>query len=225
MRHETASSSQSAFVIAGAAHASALRRRLAHDPAITVFSETESLDALRLMLENPPKVLVFDAAIVRTARGALIVARLKEHAGVDVRVLIQDEASLPMLLIEHGIALHAASRPIEGCGTRGAKRFPMKPDVEIVVDGERSRLVNLSATGAQVVLPARVQPRQSVRMTLIGEKSEKRFSALVAWSTVELARSAAKYRAGVSFVDADATAIEAFCLRHGETAQAARTSS
>lgn len=215
--HQPASSSPKAFVIASAAHATALRRRLEHDPTITVFSESESLEALRLILENPPKVLALDAAIVKTARGALIVARLKEHAGVDVRVLTEDEASLPVLLVEHEIALHAASQPIEGCGTRGAKRFPMKPDVEIVVDGERSRLVNLSATGAQLVLPARVQPRQSVRLTLIGEKAEKRFSALVAWSTVELAHSAVKYRAGVNFIDPDAVAIEAFCLRHSVT--------
>ena len=33
--------------IAGSAHAAALRRRLEHDPTITVFSEAESLDALR----------------------------------------------------------------------------------------------------------------------------------------------------------------------------------
>jgi hypothetical protein len=63
-----------AFVIAGASHA-ALRVRLESDPAITVFSESESLDALRLILENPPNVLALDSAIVNTARGAQIVAR------------------------------------------------------------------------------------------------------------------------------------------------------
>ncbi|MSO56965.1 MAG: PilZ domain-containing protein [Acidobacteria bacterium] len=218
MLHQPGLQSPSAFVIAGAAHASALRRRLDHDPSITVFSESESLDALRLILEKPPKVLALDSAIVKTARGALIVSTLKEHAGVDVRVLTEDETSLPMLLVNHSLALQAASEPIEGCGTRGAKRFTMKTGVEIVVDGERSRLVNLSASGAQLVLPARVQPRQSVRLTLIGENAGKRFNGLVAWATVELERSAVKYRAGVSFVDPDANSIEAFCLRHGVTA-------
>ena len=204
----------SAFVIAGSAHAAALRRRLEHDPTITVFSESESLDALRLILENPPRVLALDSAVVKTARGALIVARLKEHKGVDVRVLCEDEGSLPVLLTQQDVALHAASQPLDGCGTRGAKRFAMKADMEVVVDGERSRLVNLSITGAQLVMPARVQPRQSVLLTLIDEKSEKRFRALVAWSTVELAQSMVKYRAGVSFVDPDPGAIEAFCHRN-----------
>ena len=208
----------SAFVIAGSAHAAALRRRLEHDPTITVFAESESLDALELILANPPKVLALDSAIVRTARGAQIVSQLKAHVSVDVRVLTEDEASLPMLLAIHDIALHAASRPIEGWGTRGAKRFAMKPGVEVVVDGERSRLVNLSVSGAQLVLPARVQPRQHLRLTLVDKTCERRFRALVAWSTVELADSMVKYRAGVSFVDPDPNAIDAFCIRNAVTA-------
>jgi hypothetical protein len=203
-----------AFVIAGASHATALRRRLESDPTITVFSESESLDALRLIIENPPSVLALDSAIVNTARGALIVARLKEHNSVDVRVLCEDESNVPLLLSREDMALQAASLPIEGCGTRGAKRFPMKSDVEVVVDGERSLLVNLSVTGAQLVLPARVQPKQSIRVTFVEEQTERRFSALVAWSTVEFAKSMMKYRAGVRFIDADPGAIEAFCLRH-----------
>lgn len=203
-----------AFVIAASTHAAALRRRLENDPTITVFSESESLEALRLILEHPPEVLALDSAIVNTARGALVVARLKEHNGVDVRVLCEDAAHLPVLLAREDIALHAASQPIASCGTRGAKRFPMKSDVEVVVDGERSLLVNLSITGAQLVRPGRVQPKQSIRVILVEKNVEQRFSALVAWSTVELAKSMVKYRAGVSFVDPDTGAIEAFCLRN-----------
>ena len=217
MIHPPSSLPPTAFVIAGSAHAAALRRRLEHDPTIAVFSESESLDALRMILENPPRVLALDSAIVKTARGALIVSRLREHKGVDVRVLCEDEGNLPVLLTQQDIALQAASLPLDGCGTRGAKRFTMKADLEVVVDGERSRLVNLSITGAQLVLPGRVQPRQSVLLTLMDEKAEKRYRALVAWSTVELARSMVKYRAGVSFVDPDASAIEAFCVRNAST--------
>ncbi len=214
MIHQPSSLPPTAFVIAGSAHAAALRRRLEHDPTIAVFSESESLDALRMILENPPKVLALDSAVVKTARGALIVSRLREHKGVDVRVLCEDEGNLPVLLSQQDIALQAASLPLDGCGTRGAKRFTMKADMEVVVDGERSRLVNLSITGAQLVLPGRVQPRQSILLTLMDEKAEKRYRALVAWSTVELAQSMVKYRAGVSFVDPDASAIEAFCVRN-----------
>ena len=169
------------------------------------------------MLERLPKILALDRAIVHTARGALIVARLKEHKDVDVRVLCEDDAHLPLLLAHQDLALHAASQPIEECGTRGAKRFPMKSDAAVVVDGERSLLVNLSVTGAQLVLPARVQPRQSIFITLIDGNAERRFSALVAWATVELAKSIVTYRAGVSFVNPDTGTIEAFCRRNSDT--------
>lgn len=206
-----------AFVIVGSANATALRRRFEHEPTTKVFSESEALEALRLILENPPKILALDSNVVNTARGALIVAQMQEHGGVDVRVLSEDDGHVPLLLARKDIELHAASRPIERCGTRGAKRFPMKSDAEVVVDGERSRLVNLSVTGAQVVLPARVQPRQSIFITLGDGKGERRFSALVAWAKVELAKSIVKYRAGVHFVDPDTGTLEAFCRRNSDT--------
>jgi hypothetical protein len=205
-----------AFIIAGSAHAGALRRRFKHDPTIQVFSESESLEALRSILECLPKILALDSAVVRTARGAQIVDRVKEHKEVDVRVLCEDEAHLPLLLAQQDIALHAASQPIEACGTRGARRFTIRSGAAVVVDGERSVLVNLSVTGAQVVLPARVQPRQSIFLTLIDGTAEKRFSALVAWSSVELAKSVVKYRAGVSFVDPDTGTIEAYCRKNAD---------
>jgi hypothetical protein len=220
--HEPPALSSSVFVIAGSAHAAALRRRLEHDPNITVFSESESLDALRLILEHPPKVLALDSTVVKTARGALIVSHMREHGGVDVRVLTEDEEHLPMLLIHHDLPLHAASLPIEGCGTRGARRVTMKPDVQIVVGGERSELVNLSVTGAQLVLPMRLQPRQGVRLTLIHDGSHWRFHGVVAWSTVQLVKSQVKYRAGIAFVDPPAAAIiDAFCARYGMKSSAA----
>src|SRR5687768_17411302 len=120
-----------AFVIAGSDHAPALRRRLEHDPTITVFSESESLEVLRLILDHPPTMLALDSAIVHSARGALIVARLKEHQHVDVRVLCEDNAHYPLLLANRDLALQAASQPIDECGTRGAKRFPMKSDAVV----------------------------------------------------------------------------------------------
>lgn len=204
----------SAFVIAGSSYVAALRKQLCDDPTVTVFSETESLDALRLILSRPPKMLALDSAIVRTARGALLVSQLKEAGGMDVRVLTEDESSLPLLLAQPDIGLHAGSRPLDGCGTRVAKRFPMNPEAGVVIDGERSRLVNLSTSGAQIIVPARIQPGQNVRLTLIDEAAETRLQASVAWSTVEIGQSAVRYRAGVAFVNPAVSVLEAFCRRH-----------
>ena len=204
----------SAFIVAGTAHAGALRKRLGNDPTVAVFSESESLHALRAILARPPKILALDSSVVRTARGALLVSRLKEHA-VDVRVLTDDDSNMPLLLSQPDMELQAASQPIEGCGTRAARRFPMNNKV-VVIDGERSQLVNLSVTGAQVVLPARVQPGQSIRFTLLDESADTKFRAQVAWSSIELGASAIRYRAGIAFNDPNTKLLEVFCNRHGQ---------
>lgn len=206
----------SAFIVAGSAHADALRKRLGDDPTIAVFCESESLEALRAILARPPKILALDSAVVRTARGALLVSRLKEHS-VDVRVLTDDDSNTPVLLSQPDAELFAASQPIEGCGTRAARRFPMNNRV-VVIDGEKSHLVNLSVTGAQVVLPARVQPGQSIRFTLLDESSaDTKFRAQVAWSSIELGASAIRYRAGIAFNEPNTNILEVFCNQHGQS--------
>jgi hypothetical protein len=204
-----------AIVIAGAQHAVALRKRLSSDPTVAVYSAAESLAALDAIAARPPKILALVPAFVTTARGALLVSRLKDDPGVDVRVLTEDEGQLPMLLANPQIALVAASEPIDRCGTRASQRFQMKYHVEVVVDGARSQLVNLSVTGAQVVMPGRLQPQQNVRLTLMDDALETRVRALVAWSALELAHAMIRYRAGIAFIDPDRNLIRAFCLRHG----------
>lgn len=202
------------FVIAGSAHAGALRRRLEHDSSVAVFSESDCLEVLQLIQRHPPRVLVLDPAVVKTARGAQIVAQVREHSQIDVRVLTQDRANLPLILARHDMALPAASQPIDAFGTRAAQRFAMRSDVEVVIDGERGFLVDLSTAGAQLVTHTRMHPRQAINMTLADDNEESLVHARVAWSMVELARSNVTYRAGVSFVDADAGTIEAFCRRN-----------
>ena len=214
--HDTSRTTyRSAFIVVGAAHTAALRKRLSHDASVVVFCESESLVALRAILTRPPKLLALDASVVRTARGALLVSRLKEHA-VEVRVLTNDADKVPLLLSQPEAELHSVSQPLDdGCGTRGARRFPMS-NKQVVVDGERSELVNLSVTGAQVILPARLQPRQSIRFILLDGSAEVRFRAQVAWSSIELLASAVRYRVGLAFTDPDKKILEVFCNRHGQ---------
>ena len=214
MTHLPGGAAHTSYVIAGSAHVGALRRRLEHDASVAVLCESDCIEILRLIQRHPPRVLVLDPAVVRTARGAQIVAQVKEHPQVEVRVLSQDAGNLPLILTRHDIALHAASQPHDTFGTRAARRFAMRSDVEVVVDGERGFLVDLSTAGAQLVTHTRMQPRQAINMTLADDNEESLVHARVAWSVVELARSNVTYRAGVTFVNADAGAIEAFCRRN-----------
>jgi hypothetical protein len=206
-------SAPSVFVITSNSHVGPLRKRLGSDPGVVVFSETELLEAMRLIEAKAPKTLAVDAAVARTARGAQLVAAVKRES-TDIRVLSENSAQLLLLVVNPDLSVQSASRPIEdGCGTRAAQRFAMKPGTEVVIDGERSHLVNLSTSGAQVVVSARVQPKQTLLCTLVGGDAETRLRALVAWSNVELASGGVRYRAGLAFLDANPHLLEAYCRK------------
>ena len=85
--------------------------------------------------------------------------------------------------------------------------------------GAVTALVDLSIAGAQVVSPAILRPNQRVRITLGDHTGTLRFNATVAWAAFEMPpKSGPQYRAGLEFVDADVSAVDAFCARHGVTA-------
>ena len=198
-----------------------LRTRLRAGPAVAVFPASESLRALEAILERPPKVLALDSAFLTTARGASLVARVQADphlAGIDLRVLPRDETELALVLGQQAASLEAAmltvSQPLDRYGTRGAVRFPMKPDVGVVVNGNPSQLIDLSITGAQVLTPTRLQPDQSVRIALLNGSAQTNFRGVVAWSAAELAGASVQYRAGVEFTDPDPQILEAFCERY-----------
>jgi hypothetical protein len=136
----------------------------------------------------------------------------------DIRVLAEDTDNVPLLLHTRGTAVETAvlktSHPLDYCGTRLAPRFVVGEDVNVVVNGERGLLINVSATGAQVVAPVRLRPQEPLRLSLVDDTAEVRLRAVVAWSVVEPARDALQYRAGVEFIDADAYTVDQFCVRH-----------
>ena len=83
------------------------------------------------------------------------------------------------------------------------------------VDGTGATLIDLSTVGAQVVSAAALKPNQRVRIALVDQTSSLRFNAAVAWAKFEIPPgSGPRYRAGLDFIDADQTAVDAFCTRH-----------
>ena len=104
---------------------------------------------------------------------------------------------------------------IEFRGTRRAPRYRIAGTLDALVDGTQSLLVDLSVIGAQVVSPIVLKPNQRVRVSLQDQRGAVRFNASVAWASFEIPPSSGpRYRAGLEFIDADAAAIEAYCLRH-----------
>jgi hypothetical protein len=210
----------SVVVIGGPDQAVVLRTRLADEPSVFLYTDGEALKALDAILAHPPKILALDRSFALTARAASVVARLRAepHVKSDIRVLGEDAAGVPLLLDTRGTTIETAvlktSHPLDYCGTRRAPRFVVGEDVNVVVNGERGQLINVSATGAQVVAPVRLRPQEPLRLALVDESAEVRLKAVVAWSVVEPARDSIRYRAGVEFINADALAVDEFCVRH-----------
>lgn len=201
----------------------ALRKRLAAEVGVRIFTDSDSLRALRVILERRPKVVALDPSFAATARGAALIARVRADptlATVDLRVLTEDETNLPVLLGQplnsvDEATITKASRPLDQYGTRRAPRFAMKSDTVTIVNGEPSRLVNLSITGAQVLCPVRLQPNQGIRIVLLDGDRETRLRGSIAWSALEFAGADSNYRAGVEFTDRDDQRLEVYCLRCG----------
>lgn len=212
-----------AVIIVKSEHAAALRKRLGPDSPVSVFPESDSLQAVEAILRRPPKILALDATFATTARGATLVARLKTEKlnGVELRVLIDDEAKIPLILSQTSIAPETAllqtSRPLDRAGTRRAVRYTMNRRA-VVVNGEHSHLVDLSVTGAQVILPMRVRPTQQVRLILSDESTDTKCQGVVAWSVAVPTGASVRYRAGVEFNNPDTARLEAFCAQYGDVA-------
>ena len=167
----------SLVIISAPEHVRAVRQRL-EDPAIAVFADTDSLRALEAIRSKPPRIVVLNSLFAETARGAALVAQLKGDSrlsGIDLRVLIEDEDKVPLLLAEQTAspenALLETSRPLGRAGTRAALRYVMDRR-SILVNGDRGQLIDLSVTGAQIVVPARVRPNEPVRLVLSDDAGE-----------------------------------------------------
>jgi chromosome segregation ATPase len=116
-------------------------------------------------------------------------------------------------------AVPAAAAPAAGQSTadgpvRAAKRTAMTGEVDIQIDGNASKLIDLSTTGAQILSPGALKPNRLI--TLILPLAEGRVSCKgkIMWSRLEPGRKGGLwYRAGISFTSADEAAIEQF-LNH-----------
>jgi hypothetical protein len=117
-------------------------------------------------------------------------------------------------------ALLKTSHPLDYCGTRRAPRFPVTDGASVVVNGENGTLVNLSSTGAQLLVHMRLRPSEPLRLALVDSDSEVKVRGVVAWSSVEADNGALAYRAGVEFINPDALSLDAFCVRRLTTSTA-----
>ena len=225
-----------AVVIAAPNLMPGLRERLADQGELLTFADTEPIQALQMILEQRPGLIVLERLFAATPRGAALINRIKTdpqlgHAEVRVmshtgdysrqvarpsRVQAPDAvaAGSPALRSEEAAAAPAAPR-LDWQGTRRAERFRARGGVEIQLDGNPAAVVDVSTVGVQVLSPTILRPNQKVRVSIPNDDFVMRFRGSIAWAKFELPNpsDAPRYRAGVDFTDADTDALEHYCAK------------
>ena len=215
------------ILIAAPEHLQALKERDDFSDAQT-FSDSEALRALEVITRKRPEIVALERVFAATTRGAALINRIKADpklSSCEIRIVAHDSeySRVPggrpesaSEAVPEGAAVAvaepaAAEAPLDQRGTRRAPRFRIVDGVEVTVDGNTATLVDLSIVGAQVVSPTILKPNQRLRMALADGKKPIRFSAGVAWASFELAKTGARYRAGIEFFDAEPEAVQKFC--------------
>lgn len=228
-----------AVVIAATNLMPSLRERLASEGELLAFADTEPIQALQAILERRPPLIVLERLFAATPRGAALINRIKtdpQLANAEVRVMshtgdymrqvgkpnLGDAAASTVAVAAPGASatggapLVAEPPRLDWHGTRRAPRHRVRQGLEIQLDGNPARVVDLSAVGAQILSSTILRPNQKVRVSIPNDDFVMRFRGSIAWAKFELPQAAAspRYRAGVEFVDADAAAVEQFCRRN-----------
>jgi len=222
-----------ALVIAAENLMSALRERVSVEGDIITFADTEPIQALQVIIEERPNLVVLERLFAATPRGAALINRIKSdpqlaHAEVRVmshtgdysrQVVKPSVVPAPSQPVAAGgaqgasatVATEEAPRPLDWHGTRRAPRIRVRPGVELQLDGNPAAVIDLSTVGAQVISQTVLRPNQKVRITVPSDEFVLRFRGAIAWAKFELPKppvTSPQYRAGVEFTDGDAAAID-----------------
>jgi hypothetical protein len=202
-------------VIAASHLLAAMKTRMAGEPGEQLaFSDADALHALEVITRRKPAVVALERLFAATPRGAALINRVKADHTLDaseIRV-VEHDSDYARVSPRRAAARDAT---LDHRGTRRAPRFKIVASADATVDGYRSQLIDLSTVGAQVISAAAMKPNQRVKVSLADDLGQLRCEADVAWAFYELQPSGGpRYRAGLAFIDADARAMDGYCLRH-----------
>jgi CheY-like chemotaxis protein len=214
-----------AVVIAATNLMPALQERLAGEGELLTFADTEPIQALQAILEQRPSLIVLERLFAATPRGAALINRIKtdpQLANAEVRVMSHTgdytrQVAKPSK-VESSIETSGAestATSVVVAPAEAATRYRVRAGVEIQVDGNPASVVDLSVVGVQVLSTTVLRPNQKVRISIPNEEFVMRFRGAIAWAKFELPKpnDPPRYRAGVDFADADAAALDEYCLK------------
>jgi hypothetical protein len=237
--------SDQAVLIAAAAELPALQTRLASEAVgLAAFADTEALRALEVITTRRPRLVLLERKFAATPRGAALINRIKADKSLvetEIRIVPPDGAaghtdtaaleSPTAPEMPHIAPAAAAVTPphaptsrreltateLDNGGTRRSPRVRMAGSLEMVVDGTRGNVVDLSTGGAQVLTATVLKPNQRVRVALSDTEGTIRCAATVVWASFEIPKGAKpRYRVGIEFIDPDVGAITGYQQRHGQ---------
>jgi hypothetical protein len=109
-----------------------------------------------------------------------------------------------------------AAPAVEPANTRRAPRFPVREQLEVLVESGHASLVDLSVLGAQIVSLPVLRPNQKLKIDLTDTNDGVSVIAQVAWSLFEkpTAQTEPYYRVGLEFTGAARQALEKYRQRH-----------
>ena len=225
-----------ALVIAAHNLVDPLRERVEADGDVLTYPDSEPIQALQMIMEQRPGLVVLERLFAATPRGAALINRIKSDpqlAHVEVRVMSHTgdysrqvvKPSVPSPATPHHVdgtatavqptsapvATEEAPRSLDWHGTRRATRFRVRSGVELQLDGNPASVIDLSIVGAQVISPTVLRPNQKVRINIPNDDFTLRFRGAIAWAKFELPKppvTSPQYRAGIEFMDGDAKAID-----------------
>lgn len=167
---------------------------------------TDVPQALEAIGTKLPEVVVIEQAVATTGPGSTLMARLHTERytrGIDVRLLPPERAA-DLMSSEPGdvhpqVWLTVLANPLPARPERRAARMRADNE-EAFIDGAAVVLIDLSASGAQVRSTTVLRPQQRVKFVLSPARGSVKTTAVVAWSSFEMAPTP-RYRAGIAFTD------------------------
>jgi PilZ domain len=197
---------------------------------VVTCPDTDIPAAIERVLELRPDRVALERLFAATSRGAALLARLKADpvlAHTEFRIVSHDSDywrisprrpsptdAVPPVVTTHPVS--SDKLPLDQHGTRRAARMTIHEGVEILIDGNPARLLDLSAIGSQVLSASVLKPNQRVRVSMVDGKVTLRFQATIVWARFELGRGEAgpRYRAGLEFSGADSDGVAEYARRH-----------
>ncbi len=171
---------------------------------VLAIAHTELAQALDIIDQIQPEVVVVEQSLAGTELGQMLMERLhSERSSRGLEISLLPAEGVDRLLSTGPGDLHpqrwltGLAQPLPPRPVRSATRVLAGGEEHVLVDGQPATLLDLSATGAQVRSSGSLRPNQHVRLVLSARSSLKA-PGIVVWSKLE-GGPPLHYRAGIAF--------------------------